>query len=289
MQVKFFKKNNMTLEVTNNNNTLKFDTFGTAKDVKAYENALGWLTLKSARFKQMMADIGNSSTAGTAYVVASNNNPFTQGKFFSPDETSNNGWPGELAGKPVVLVSLIAGTGVMLKCTDTKKFVGDNLDLFAGGQPNNKVSPVPKGWTLQGKGKLWGVATPLIGLAHELGHLWQYAQYPKVYNQLMKKAIASGVSFGDDMLRIEINNIINNEAPICWQMGEASRFHYEFVKDYQNDFLYKLPDPSGTNQLPMLDKAVIKGDWPKQPVRTYNSCQGKLEMTGDNVVPLTIK
>jgi hypothetical protein len=264
------------------------------RDKKAWDDAVAWLSARSPRFKTMYDEILAYSHVSDAYVVACEDGPFTQGKYFSPDETG--GWPGLLSGKPVVVLTLRGAVTVSFVNANRLTLIGEgNSDLFGNtrwSDVDRTTVPLPTGWTCTAPKPVqrrFAVQSPLMGVAHELGHLWQWVRFRNGYTAVADRAVRSGQAMGNDFLRIEMNNIINNESVIALEMGEGVRFSYEYAGTaFKDDFLYNLPELTGT--LPVLSHA--RADWPARlSARVYGQSQleagltyasaGILELTPD--------
>lgn len=268
-------------------NPFTFTPLAAAKDQQAWERCLGWLILKSARFRAIMADFAAYDKVENAYVVFSEDLEIGGGKFFTVEETNSVGW-GNLKGQPVVVIKPKVCPIISFDIQGDShsrqfdNYVGTyNVDLFGHSRASDMDrNPFPTGWSVEGVRKksqerLQCIRSPLILVAHELGHLWQWITWKNGYNAVMAAhEKTTGSRQRNLQLRIEINNIVNNEAPIAFELGESVRFNYNTLSYKSFDFAYTLPEPSEDNVLPMLFSGDTR-DWPSSnvQVREYGSCQ----------------
>jgi hypothetical protein len=298
---------------------IKPQPFGTGLSDKqtAIDRGIMWLYHKSATFRNRWDEIVHLWPVGILkkiFFIIGITGGFT-GKFFTPLETGKtyseptlpewgtlptNGWPVALRGKIVIMVSLKSWQVVDRLHPKTElyeKYVGSgNESLFGSGKTTAKDGTyIPEGWGVRdGLNNKWnreqGVTSPLILIAHEIGHLWQWIKFKPQYMKIAygdavcdaTKDFIPGCKTSLDGLRLEIHNILYNEAPIAHEMGEGVRFNYHkgFTKDH--DFmLNELPEYSTTGTIQNITNPRHIGYGscfsPKYVTRNYNTNQ----YTGD--------
>lgn len=201
----------------------------------------------SQRWQQIYGDLDGASLKVNVFLT---DDAGVNSKFFLPTEVSSK-----------YSISGMDGCLIVVRANQGKEVM-----LVKGKSPS--------GWDVtrkSGSGKAYayreaGYQSPMLTCLHEFGHAWQWVKWKTPFERLVADAYQyGGTGISPATLKIELNNLLNNEIFAALQLQEGLRWTYDSLYQWDDDTVLSAKDLAGEKKR-IVEK---KRKWPMYQYKDF--------------------